>query len=235
MLRAGQLRPWAWAQPAYMPVSVSTQSWESCPPAPAWTVMIAPRPSSRLPDCWARSHRSRSRARLHQYTPLLVQSSASLCQGLRLPARFRQGVFVAECQGQFIDLLKLSGPAFELPPLSKDPGFLPGLPEYADRGVWVLPEVRPCLFQAELCEFPLICSGLKPRGCPGCQLPGLRGGRSPAVSFLCVPMHFSSPLRESWAFRLVRCGVEAARVEAFRLRPGTPGPAASWLPPGPGR
>ena len=64
-------------------------------------------------------------------------------QGLRLLARFRQGVFVAEFQGQFLDILKLSGPAFELPPLSKDPGFLRGLPERPGGGLGVFPEVRP--------------------------------------------------------------------------------------------
>ena len=82
-------------------------------------------------------------------------------QGLRLQARFRQGVFVAEFQGQFLDLLKLSGPAFEFPPLPQDPGFLPGLPERPGGGLGVFPEVRPCLFQAELCECPLYLFGAK--------------------------------------------------------------------------
>ena len=101
-------------------------------------------------------------------------------QGLRLTARFRQGVFVAERQGEGLQFLKLSGPAFELPPLSKDPGFLPGLPEYADRGVWVLPEVRPCLFQAELCEFPLYLFGAK-----AARLPWLSASWPPRWLFPC--------------------------------------------------
>ena len=93
----------------------------------------------------------------------------------------------------------------------------------------------PACSRLSLVSSRSICSGLKPRGCRGCQLPGLCGGRSPAVSFLCVPIYFSSSLRASWAFCPVQCSVEAARVERPLLRPGTPGPTAFWPPPGRGR
>ena len=218
MLRAGQLRPWAWAQPAYIPVSVSTQSWESCPPAPAWTVTIAPRLSSRPPDCWARSHRSRSRARACASRRVSARASSSPSSRARVSSSSSSPIRRSNSRHSPRTL-----------------AFSPASLSMRTAASGFFQKSGPVCFRLSSASSRSICSGLKPRGCPGCQVPGLCGGRSPAVSFLCVSIHFSSPLRASWAFRRVQCGVEAARVEPFRLRPGTPDPAASWPPPGPGR
>ena len=115
-------------------------------------------------------------------------------QGLRLPARFRQGVFVAEFQGQFPDIVQLSGPPFKLPPFSQDFCLLARLPESSGGGLGVSPEVRPCLFQVELCEFPVYLFGAK-----AARLPGLSASWPLRWPFPCwfVPLRFHTFLFSS--------------------------------------
>ena len=137
--------------------------------------MIAPRPSSRFPDCCARSHRSRSRVRARASRRVSARASSS--PSSRASSSSSSSSPVRRSNSRHSPRTLAFSPV-SLSMRTAASGFFQKSGAACSR-----------LSSASSCS---ICSGLKPRGCPGCQLPGLCGGRFPAVSLLGVPIHFFS-------------------------------------------